>query len=168
MKNIILSAIIALMTLNTSAQKLGVNAGPELGMAIGDFFIKHSGGIGVTIQPELKIASQFNLVAISGLKSYSGKSATSETKYKAQIIVPLQIGVKYFFTNNISNSYYAGTDFGTAIFVRFSEANVFAYSIGFGKKFTAKKQNMDIALRYDGYSMNGSLSALNLRMGFNL
>ena len=163
-----LAAFIALTTLNLSAQKISINFGPEIGIALGSFGDTHGVGIGATIQPEVKVASQVSVTAISGFKSYFGKDISSTFKYKTQTIIPIQVGLKYFFSKTPSNSFYGGADFGVGIFTKPYNFNAFAYSFGLGKKFNAKKHDMDVVLRYDGYSKNGSLSALNLRVGFGL
>lgn len=139
------------------------SVGPELGIATGDFNVTHSVGIGVTVQGEVNVAQSTNVTLTMGYMSYAGKSYAAGLKFKAQGIIPVRAGIKYFF----SEGFYGAAQLGAGFFNNGGGAAL-AYSPMLGYEFNTKSgKAVDATVKYDGYSKNGSgLGSVGVRLAY--
>jgi hypothetical protein len=168
MKKIFLVFGISALCTGAFAQKKGDNnvrfsIGPEIGFATGNFNLTHSVGIGVTAQGEVNVAESANVTLTTGYMSYAGKSLGSGIKYKAQGIIPLKAGIKYF----LSQGFYGAAQLGVGIFNNGS-GTALAYTPMLGYEFDTKSgKAVDASFKYDGYSKNGSgLGSIGARLAY--
>ena len=162
----VLFSVMALMALSfaASAQKdnLKFSAGPEIGFAIGNFSNTHSFGIGASAQLEFSIQEKVNATVTAGVLSFTGKSAGSNVKFQGQSFIPVRAGVKYFLTPGVYGALQAGV-----AFLNNGGGTAFSYSPQIGYEFKTKTNKaIDLGFKYEGYSKNGSLGALGLRVAY--
>lgn len=170
MKKLFLSVIMITAVLSTNAQekeqasssKLKVSVGVETALPLGDFGDSYSFGIGGSVQTDYNFAENFDFTFNTGVITFLGKTV-SDSKVPSQTVIPVLIGSKY----SVSENSYVLIQAGTAIFTASGGAkseSVFAYSPGFGYKFT---QKMDALLKYTGFSRNGeNISSVGLRLAY--
>lgn len=166
MKKIIASILVMIgATSIATAQfdsKFKVSLGPELSFASGAFSNTHSFGIGGTIQTEVLLQDHLYGTATFGIISYNGKSNGAGTKYKGQTFLPLRVGAKYFLSGGV----YGALQMGVA-FLNNGGGTAFAYSPQLGYEFKTKTDKaVDASFKYDGYSKNGTLGALGIRVAY--
>lgn len=172
------------------AQDNRFSAGLEIGLPMGDFGEVSSLGIGGTLGFEAPVADQIGLIAQAGYISFMGKEyetvtvvngvvTTESVKADASGIIPVQVGGKYYFSDNQEGAY-LGALFGvhmqsveevTGINVttgtfetekslksNFSFAPLLGYIVG---------ENIDLGVRYQIISAEGgSSSYLGLRAAY--
>jgi hypothetical protein len=139
------------------------SAGAELGFASGSFSNTHSIGIGGSAMLEIPLQDKLNWTAYAGILLYAGKSATGDTKFKGQTIIPLRVGVKYFLTEGI----YGGLQAGLGLLSGFGSGAAFSYSPQIGYEFKTKGgKAVDATFKYDAYSKNGTIGAIGFRLAY--
>lgn len=168
MKKIVICTFLSLMisglVMAQNAQSFRFSVGPELGFAIGSFADTHSVGIGATIQAEIPLQQNLYGTATTGFIVYGGKSigGTNE-KRKSQNIIPLKVGVKYFFMGG----FYGAAQLGLGILGNYAKGTAFAYTPQLGYEFKTKSgKSVDATIKYDGYSKNGTIEAIGFRLAY--
>src|SRR5947208_962573 len=115
MKKIILFTVfIFCASLMAMAQKDGktkVSLGPELGITVGANSNIWGLGIGGSVQLEHFFHEDVSGTALFGVISYIGKSYSNGLKYKANTIVPIRIGARYY----IGDGLHLGAQIGLGI-----------------------------------------------------
>lgn len=167
---LILASIAIGATTMAMAQENRFSAGLELGLPMGDFGDAAGVGFGVTLGYEIPIGDNLGFMAQAGYINFSGKdiensvtingtTVTTTVEGKSQGVIPIQVGLKYYFTDN-QEGFYAGlltgvhmsmvkvpeVDLSTGVVgektetnTNFSLAPELGYIIG---------ENIDVALRY--------------------
>jgi hypothetical protein len=157
--------LFAVMAANSFAQNNAgtrLSIGPELSFTNGKFSNTHSFGLGATVQVEFRAQQKLSLTAGSGILFYTGKSiaGVSNAKYGGINIVPVRLGAKYFIFSGL----YGGLQLGVG-FLNRGIGTAFAYSPQAGYEFiTRDRKTLDLTVRYDAYSKNGTRSALTFRV----
>jgi len=169
MKKIFLAVAVTAICTGAFAQKgsdkqFRFSVGPEIGFATGNFNNTHSVGIGGTVQADINIAPSTAFTVTTGFLSYAGRSAGSGVKYKAQTIIPLKVGLKYF----LSEGFYGAAQLGAGFFGNFGTGTALAYTPMLGYEFNTKSgKAVDAAFKYDGYSKNGTgLGSIGFRLAY--
>lgn len=147
-----------------SDNKFGFSAGPEIGFATGNFNTTHSVGIGATIQGDFNIAPSTDFTLTTGFLSYAGRSVGSGIKNKAQGIIPLKAGIKYF----VAEGFYGAAQLGAAIFSSYGTGLALAYTPMIGYEFNTKSgKAVDASFKYDGYAKGGvGLGSIGFRLAY--
>ena len=145
-------------------KKFNFSAGPEIGFATGNFNNTHSIGFGATIQGEFNIAPSANFTLTAGFLSYAGRSAGSGIKNKAQSIIPLKAGLKYY----LSEGFYGAAQLGAGFLGSYRTGAALAYTPMLGYEFnTNSGKAVDASFKYDGYSKNGTgLGSIGFRLAY--
>lgn len=170
MKKITLALAAFALAGSLAAQENRFSLGVELAVPVGDLGKGYSFGIGGTAGLELPFGDHIGVLVQAGYISFIGKDITAfgvTVKNDAQGMIPIQAGLKYYFTDN-QEGFYAGvltgvhmttmkvTDydaFGTPSGTKtktntnFSLAPLVGFMIG---------ENIDIALRYQMVFYKGS------------
>ncbi|MBK8581031.1 MAG: hypothetical protein LKM36_08535 [Flavobacteriales bacterium] len=96
------------------AQENRFSLGAEVAFPMGDFGDAAGIGLGGTLGFELPVSDNLGLIAQAGYMSFAGKEFTvsvggfsATTKTDATGIIPIQVGAKYYFTDN-QEGFYAG------------------------------------------------------------
>ncbi len=137
-----------------SAQENRFSAGLELALPMGDFGDAVGFGFGATVGFELPVGDNLGLIAQAGYITFSAKDievdlgpfGTATVEGVAVGAIPIQVGAKYYFSDNQEGAYLGaltgvhllsseGSDGSTS----FGIAPLFGYIIG---------ENIDISLRY--------------------
>ena len=166
-KAIVLTLFAVCTSIMAMAQKDGktkFSAGPEIGIATGTFGLSWGLGIGVSAQAEHFFQENVSGTALLGLISYFGKSYAPGKKYTAYTTIPLRVGVRYY----IGDGFHAGLQIGVG-FLSYggSSTTAFAYSPQLGYNFkTNKNKAIDLTLKYDAYTKNGTIGAIDLRVAY--
>ncbi|MBZ0205530.1 MAG: outer membrane beta-barrel protein [Flavobacteriales bacterium] len=167
MKKIALSVIALAIAGSMMAQENRFSLGAELGFPMGDFGDGVGIGIGGTLGFELPVGDNLGLMAQAGYMSFAGKDVsvtvlgvTATSKTDATGIIPIQVGAKYYVTDN-QEGFYAGLLTG----VHMTSVKVPEYNLTTGASTGTKTEtnsnfslaplvgyiigeNIDIALRY--------------------
>ncbi|WP_256007359.1 hypothetical protein [Pedobacter deserti] len=148
-----------------SGPKLGV--GVEFGFPMGDFGDVSDFGVGGSLLYQHPIANKLNFTANAGYLSFTGKEVTVAGvtfKPDASGFIPVKAGLRYFLAENIFVNGELGAVFGT----QDGAGTAFAYSPGIGVEFpVADKSTLELSGRYEGWSNDGTLSFVGLRLAWN-
>lgn len=166
MKRIILFALISfctsMMAMAQDQAAFKFSVGPEIGLATGSFANTHSFGIGATAQAEISLKKNLYGTLTAGVISYNGKSYGAGLKFKGATILPFRAGVKYFLIGGVYGGLQAGVGF-----LNNAGGTAFAYSPQLGYEFKTKSgKAVDATFKYDGYSKDGTISALGFRLAY--
>jgi hypothetical protein len=166
MKKIMVCMMVALGTSSLAVaqtdSKFKFSFGPELSLATGAFSNTHSFGIGASVQAEVLLQEHLYGTATFGLISYNGKSYGSGTKFKGETFLPLRVGAKYFLSGGVYGALQAGV-----AFLNNGGGTAFAYSPQLGYEFKTKTDKaIDASFKYDGYSKNGTMGAVGVRIAY--
>jgi len=166
-KLILLTAIAGIFTFSTvkaqdaamSGPKLGIGA--EFGFPMGDFGDVSKFGVGGSLTYQHPIADKLNLTGNAGYLSFKAKD---EFGGGTAGYVPVKAGLRYFLAENI----YVGGELGAVFSTEDGGGTAFAYSPGVGVEFpVADKSTIELGGRYEGWSKDGTLSFIGLRLAWN-
>ena len=139
--------------------------GLEAGLPIGD--IKDAGGklfIGGSLKYDHPIAAGTFITGSAGYTSLSFKEVTipgiGTVKPGSVGFVPVKVGVKYF----LADSFYGEAQVGAAFGTESGSGTAFAYSPGIGYAFGG---GLDLGVRYEAWSKNGTISQVAARLAYS-
>lgn len=161
----LLCGVFLLGGLNASAQDQGMEWGINLEAAlpIGDMGEAYKFGIGGHLSGEYALQEELALTASLGYLSFGGKSFESgefSMKIPAFSAVPIRVGGKYYFNGG---PVFAQAQVGLAFATGSGDGgSLFLYTPGIGVRFS----QFEAALKYEGWSKNGTLSFIGLRAGY--
>ena len=172
-KLFLLTAVLGIFAFsNVNAQDAAMS-GPKLGIGAdfafpsGDFADGYKFGVGGSLLYQHPIANKLNLTGSAGYLNFTGESVEIEGvtfKNDAVGFVPVKVGLRYFLAENIFINAEAGAAFGTKEGV----GTAFAYSPGIGVEFpVADKSAIELSGRYEGWSNDGTLSFIGVRLAWN-
>ena len=161
MKKLILATLVIATAFTVNAQKnknVKFGVGAELGVPTGVLNTVYSLAVGATAQADVKIDTDAALTFNAGIIQYIGrKIKNTNFKYRSEALIPLLVGVKYYFTPMVYGSGQLGTSISTAQ----NGGSTFTYIPGVGFKFDEK---LDLLVKYTGYSGDGG--AFGVRLGY--
>jgi hypothetical protein len=171
MKKTILSIAIIVISIAAFAQKkdddfqmLKLSVGVEAALPLGDFGKASTFGIDGTAQADYKVTDDLALNLNAGYISFLPKSITVlgiTSKGKAVGYIPILGGIRYYFSDEVFALAQLGITIATA---SGTSSSLFTYAPGVGDKFS---DNVDAALKYTGYSKNGTNSStIGLRIAY--
>ena len=162
MKKLILAFIITATAISVNAQKnknVIFSLGAELGVPTGNLNTIYSVAVGATAQADIKIDTDAALTFNTGIIQYVGKKIKNTNfKYRSEALIPLLVGVKYYFTPMV----YGSGQLGTSISTQQNGGSTFTYIPGVGFKFD---ERIDLLVKYTGYSGDGG--AFGVRLGYS-
>ena len=148
------------------AQESRFSLGAEVAFPMGDFGKGTGIGIGGTLGFELPVSDKLGLMAQVGYISFAGKDFTVTTpfgsvttKSDATGIIPIQVGAKYYFTDNQEGAYLGVLTGVHMTSVKVPEYDALGNSTGTKTKTNSNfalaplvgfliGENIDISLRY--------------------
>lgn len=169
----ILIPILLLVAFTTAASAQNKPAASFLSFAVqGALPVNNSqynSGIGASAQFEIPAAASLNFTVGVGYTSFTLKDnykkllAISGNSTSSQGFVPVQVGVKYY----ILPQFYSAIKVGAAVSTQSNASTVFTYSPGIGGEIPVGKGNsIDVGVRYEGWSTDGTLSFIGLHAGY--
>jgi len=112
MKKITITLAALAMAGSLMAQDSRASLGLEVAMPIGDWADFYGIGLGGTLGFEMPLGDNLGLMAQAGYISFTGKTiessgggVTVSVKTDSQGNIPLQVGAKYYFTDNQEGAY---------------------------------------------------------------
>lgn len=154
MKTIIIAAFIVATAFSANAQtnkNLTFSIGGELGAATGNLNTVYSLAAGASAQADIVIDKDAAITFNAGIVELIGKKIkNSNLKYRSVAIIPLLVGVKYYFTPVV----YGSAQLGTTVFTNSGGGSRFTYVPGLGFKLD---KNIDLLVKYTGLSDAGGI-----------
>jgi hypothetical protein len=137
MKKIIFSVLFVVFAFGAAFSQGRFSGGLELGLPMGTFGDISNVGIGASARYEAPIQDKLNWIGTVGFASFGGKSIGGFS-YGSFTMIPIQGGVKYYFTESF-NGFYASGELGFSI-VSYSipGVTVFGQTIGGGTTSSTK------------------------------
>ncbi len=173
MKKNFTMAVIALGVLFTSAvnaqdvKKIAIGIGVEGALPVGGLKAGYNVGAGATVRAALGVTKASAVTLTTGALAFIPKDLGGNIDTKAQLIIPVKAGYKYFLNDNFYGIAEAGMSFVKAYYpnpngsgVLSASSSEFTYAPGVGVQLGS----FDASLRYEGYSGAGFIG---LRAGFN-
>lgn len=162
--------VISVVLMNTvMAQKEKqtlLSVGPELGFTFSKANTTNSFGYGASLQLEQRINDKFRATALVGIINYVAKSSprnvfgniiNPNSKYVA---VPLRVGGRYYFDENLHVGAQVGVGFNTP-------GTVFAYSPQIGYSLNIKNVGaFETTFKIDGYAGSGNFNSVGIRIAY--
>ena len=114
--------VLSLVSMNAKAggADARISIGAELGLPMGTFGDGSSLGIGGSLRYEMPMGDNLALMGTVGFLSFSGKDITSGvpgysyTSKSSLTMIPIQVGAKYYFTEQ-QNGFYAMAQLGLTL-----------------------------------------------------
>ncbi len=166
MKKFLLATVLFVgVAVSGFAQSKGkVSVGVEAGIPVGNASNLYNFVIGGSLKYEQPIAASTSLTLTAGYSSFLGKNVTypviGTVKTPAAGFIPVKAGIKYFF----APAFYGEAQVGAAFGTKSGSGTAFAYSPGIGYKFS---DLVDLGVRYEAWSNNGTVSQVAARLGFS-
>lgn len=157
---------------STSKMKIGV--GPYVGLPMGTFGDITSIGFGGIAQGEYDFGSQVIGTVTTGYLSFSGKDVNG-VKQGTWSIIPILVGAKYFFTQNIYGAAQVGLNMVsydvpsyTAYGFTFGGGSVSDSEFGFNVGVGYDLGNLDFLVKYGTFATDASALSLTALYKFQL
>ncbi len=161
MKKMILIAVIIIAAINTKAQKsntIRFSLGAEVGAVTGNLNSVYGAAFGATAQVEYKATEDLGITGNAGIINLTGKKISgTNLKYKSSALIPLLVGIKYYF----SPKAFGSAQIGTSVSTKSGGGSSFTYIPGVGYQFS---ERIDALVKYTGYSSDGG--TFGLRIGY--
>jgi hypothetical protein len=162
MKKVLLATILFVgVAVSSFAQSKDgkFSVGVEAGVPVGNASNAYNFVIGGSLKYDLPIATSTNFTVSAGYSSFLGKTIVT-VKIPAAGFVPLKAGIKYFF----ASTFYGEGQLGAAFSTQSGGGTAFAYSPGIGFQFS---KNVDLGVRYEAWSKNGTTSQVAARLAYS-
>jgi hypothetical protein len=162
MKKVLLATMLFVgIAVSGFAQKGGsdFSVGLEAGLPIGSTSNAYSFVIGGSLKYEAPIATATNFTLSAGYSSFQGKTVLG-VKIPSAGFIPVKAGIKHYF----DGAFYGEAQLGAAFSTQSGGGTAFAYSPGIGYKFS---DVIDLGVRYEAWSKNGTTSQIAARLGFS-
>ena len=153
MKKIIIAVIIVSTGFTVNAQtgkNLTFSLGAELGAATGNLNQAYSLAAGASAQADIAIDKDAAITINAGIIELIGKKINNNVKNRSIALIPLLVGVKYYFTPVV----YGSAQLGTTVFTNSGGGSRFTYVPGLGFKLD---KNIDLLVKYTGLSDAGGI-----------
>lgn len=160
MKKLLLLLVIvagAAFTASAQSDKARFSIGFDGGVPVGDAKNFYSVVLGGSLKYEMPIASS-TMFTLSG--GYSSFKVKDDLGGGSNGFVPLKAGIKYFF----NEGFYGEGQLGAVFSTESGGGTAFAYAPGIGY---ALEGGFDIGVRYEGWSHNGTISQVAIRVAYS-
>lgn len=143
-----------------SIMGLKFGLGANLGIPIGDLADISSIGAGIDLLGQYGISEQIAITADVGYTSMFGKKVNT-IDFPDISIIPIRAGLRFF----PSPQFFLGAKAGVGILKSKNSDSYSATAYSFGAGYYVNP-SFDVSASYDGYSKNGSLNLINIRLGY--
>jgi len=169
-KILLLLVVLSAVAFNSFAQlsksddggKFSIGVDP--GLPVGDASNISSFTIGGDLKYSLPAAENFDVSLSAGYQTFLGKSVTIDGesfKYGSLKGIPVKLAGRYNFDG--STGFFAEVGLGAA-FIQDGGGTAFLYAPGIGY---AMDGGFEVVVRYEGWSKNGSISQIGLRVAYS-
>ena len=182
--------VMSLLTINAKAggDNGRFSIGAELGLPMGTFGDAQGIGFGGSLRYEMPMGDNLGLMATAGFLSFSAKDysvAGFTIKGNTETVIPIQVGAKYYFTEQQNGFYgsvelgvhsssvtipgYEGTVIGGVTYGAYPETKVTNTNLSYAPGVGYHLANLDLGLKYQIISGDGgSSSYLGVRIAYVL
>lgn len=154
MKKVLIFLFVTVLAFSVNAQNgknVKFSLGGELGVPTGNLNQVYSLAAGATAQADIAIDKDAAITFNAGVIDLIGKKINnSNLKYRSIAVIPLLVGVKYYFTPVV----YGSAQLGTTVFTNTGGGSKFTYIPGIGFKLD---KNIDLLVKYTGLSDAGGI-----------
>jgi hypothetical protein len=164
---LVLASVFALSAANAQTGKNQIGIGVDLGLPMGDFGDGSKLGIGGSAKYLHGVGSAGQVTLTAGYISFKAKDLDADESGSTSLL-PILVGYRHNFNglyvepqvgySNLKVKYSFGGDSFSA------STGGFAYAIGAGY---AMEQGLDLGVRYQAVSKDGTLSFIGFRVGYN-
>ena len=156
MKKIFFASLILVSSFSAKSQNTALKFGGGLNLGIPVHNLSGSSvAIGADFLAHYAVTSQVAITGDFGYNALFAKNGGGTSN-----IIPLRAGIRIYPVENV---YFLGKIGAGFISSNGSSVTSTAYSLGAGYSVNKK---VEIGASYDGYSKNGTIGLLNLRLGF--
>ncbi|HTH83117.1 MAG TPA: outer membrane beta-barrel protein [Mucilaginibacter sp.] len=137
--------------------------GVEPGIPVGNISNFYSFVIGGSLKYERTLNQQAAFTLSAGYSSFIGKSGTIggiSFKSTSAGFVPVKAGLKCYITD----AFYGEGQLGAVFSTQSGGGTAFVYAPGIGYKFSP---NVDLGVRYEGWSKDGTIGQIAFRLAYN-
>jgi hypothetical protein len=161
-KVLLLLTVLCGLSISSFAQssKQGhFSIGFEAGLPVGDASDVYNAVIGGSLKYDLPIAAKTYFNVSAGYNAFLTKDRYKPFLGSSNGAVPLKAGLKYF----ADQRFFIEGQLGAAFSTESGGSTFFVYSPGVGYAF----DGFEAGIRYEGWSNNGTISQLGLRLAVN-
>ncbi|WPU95483.1 hypothetical protein SNE25_08100 [Mucilaginibacter sabulilitoris] len=164
-KLLLVLAIVGGTAFSSFAQSSGpadapkFSVGVEAGLPIGNIKNGYNFVIGGSLKYELPIAESTMFTISAGYNSFLAKSEFKDIGGESAGFIPVKAGIKYY----LNQGFFAEGQLGAAFGTKSGEGTAFAYSPGIGYTFDG---GFEAGVRYEGWSHDGTVSQIGLRLAY--
>ena len=164
---LVLASVFALSAANAQSGKNQVGIGVDLGLPMGDFGKGSKLGIGGSAKYLHGVGEAGQVTLTAGYVSFKAKGSDADVSGSTAFL-PILVGYRHNF-----NGLYVEPQLGyTSLSSKYSfggqsysaSTGGFGYAIGVGY---AMEQGLDLGVRYQAVSKDGTLSFIGFRVGYN-
>lgn len=156
MKILFFATSLLLTVITTNAQKTDLKFQGGLNVGIPAHNLGGTSlGLGVDLLAHYTIAPQVAITGDVGYTALFGKNGAGTTN-----LIPFRAGLRFYPSDDFFVAGKIGAGF---ISSSGSSVTTTAYSFGIGYKIDTK---LELSASYDGYSKNGTVGLINLRLGY--
>jgi len=165
-KILLLLVVLSAVVFNSFAQSKSDDAakfsiGIDPGLPVGNASDAYTFGLGIDLKYDLPVATSTFFNVSAGYTALFTKSALKDIGAKSTYgYIPLKVGIKYY----VDDAFFVEGQIGATFSTESGGGTAFAYAPGVGYKFSDAVEG---GVRYEGWSHDGSLSQIALRIAFS-
>lgn len=163
LKNLKILSLLLLVVLGAKAQRSNIVIGPEINLPSGNSTNKSSIGYGGYLKGEVGLSEKFSITGSGAVVSFLGKRFFGQ-RQPTLSYVPVKAGLKYY----TDTDFYFEGQLGASVPINGNGKATFAWSPGAGTFIKNRKNNnqLDIGVRYEGWTNNTTFGFFSLRAGY--
>jgi hypothetical protein len=147
-------------TKDSDAAKFSI--GVDAGLPVGNASNVYSFAIGGSLKYDMPIGSGAFVNLSAGYQSFMVKSALKDIGFPSSSgFIPVKVGLKYYFDGQ---GFYGEAQVGAAFSTESGGGKAFAYAPGIGYTLDG---GLDLGVRYEGWSHDGTISQVALRVAYS-
>ncbi|TFF34938.1 hypothetical protein [Mucilaginibacter psychrotolerans] len=145
---------------SSSSQDSKFSIGFEGGLPTGDAKQAYNAVLGASLKYDYNVATGTYLTGSAGYNAFLVKSQYKSIVGSTDGAIPVKAGIKYFF----GSGFYGEGQLGAAFSTESGGGTAFVYSPGIGYDFGS---GVDVGVRYEAWSKDGTIGQVGLRLGFS-
>nr|WP_294948851.1 hypothetical protein [uncultured Mucilaginibacter sp.] len=161
-KALLVLTVLCGLSIGAFAQSEGSkwSIGFEGGLPVGHAKDAYNAVVGASLKYDYNVAASTFLTGSVGYNAFLVKSQYKSVAGSTDGAIPVKAGLKYFF----GNGFYGEGQLGAAFSTESGGGTAFVYSPGIGYDFGS---GVDLGIRYEAWSKNGTIGQVGVRLGFS-
>jgi len=163
LKSLKILSLLLLVVLGAQAQHYNIIIGPEISLPSGNSTNRSTIGYGGYLKAEVGLSEKFSVTGSGALVSFLGKRFFGQ-RQPTLAYLPVKAGLKYY----TESSFYFEGQLGASVPMNGTGKTTFAWSPGAGTFINSRnsKNQLDIGLRYEGWTDRSTFGFFSLRAGY--